>query len=637
MSPQMKQTAILVYEVGQLDALIRFLASLSEEGKGGVVIVAIGADIEFALEKQGRTFISGKGLRTMRNAELILYVEKLGREVLDDPTFSFFSYRGVRLGDIYMPALQNYLLYVLYFVDVITTLVQKHSEYKKFVLFSPATITYETAGVFALLEGYAAVEAARFVGKTFGFEVVVLESSVSAASFRSRMKRRFFDLQRFVFGYILAVLNAATTLLVRPKKMRILASDYWKNMSPLMAELPESELLQLDRGESRKTSLVEIFKHRMRFVHIEDYLSRSSRKNASDQKEIFSQKWVQIQDKNMPLLQAEFRNQVLAPILVPALKRMVLKGGVQAVNVIEGTYSLYEKMKPDIVWVRASVSAQIHFPILCYVAKMCGIPSIEVQHGILYLGPGSFINRPAVEYIATYGPLATEQLKKFGYTDAALPTIGSPRFDVYQELQGKVIGPVDTKKPFMITCIAPAVLPHSWSDTYQIVDYFQHIAEASSAVPNAHVTIKLRPGGADADFFREAIARAFTSVPYTIAQREPLVEVLRESDAVIAIYSTTVLEGLISGKPVIYDGYMGMHHMLGEELTPYETAGALVRVHTTGDCAKALQRLAKDPKVGEGQVQKAKEFMDKNYAFDGGASGRLAVFLKKLATREEVV
>lgn len=633
----MSSTAILLYEVGQISALTRYLSSLSAADRDSVDIIAIGADIEFALEKQDIPFKSGRGLRTMPNDELILFVEKLGREILDDSTFSFYAYRGVRLGNLYMPALQNYLLYVLYFIDVITTISQDHPDYSRVVLLPPSTITYETAGVFALLEGYAAIEAARFVSKKFGFEVVVPGAPAKKVDFRNRIKRNLFELQRFIFGYLLSVLNASVEVLVRPKKIRILATDYWRNISPLLAELPESELIQLDREESRKSGIAAIFRHRMRFVHIEDYVSRSSWKHAEMQRKLFSERWEKLKDENVPLREAKFHDQPLAPILIPALKRMVIRGGFQAVCTIEGVYALYARIKPDIIWVRASVSAQIHFPILCHVAKLCGIPSIEVQHGILYLGPGSFINRPAVEYIATYGPLASAELKRFGYSDAALPPIGSPRFDVYKDLQQNVGHSATAQRPFMITCIAPAVLPHSWSDTYQIVDYFRHLAEASSAVPNAHVTIKLRPGGADTDFFREAIARAFTSVPYTIAQREPLAEVLSESNAVIAIYSTTVLEGLISGRPVIYDGYMGMHHMLGEELARYEAAGALVRVHTTGDCAKALQRLAKDPKVGEGQVQKAREFMDTNYAFDGGASGRLAVFLKKLAASEAVV
>lgn len=624
----MKPAAILVHGNAQIKALMFFLDSLSDEERKSIDIIAIGADVEYALEKKDLSFISGKGLRTMPNAELIPYVEKLGREVLDDPSFSFFTYRGVQLSDLYMPILQNYLLHVLYLIDVITTFARVYSTYKKLMLFPPTSVIYDTTGIFALLEENAAITAARFVSAISDFEVVVLELP---SGVQGRFKYIVFNLQRAVFGYVLSTLNAVVAMLIRPKKIRILASDYWRNMSPLMAELPESELLQLDRIESRKTGFAAILEHRMRFIHIEDYLSRSSRKKAEEQKQLFFHNWERGRDMNMPLQRAIFHGKSLASVLTPALRRMVIQGGFQAVRIIDGTYALYEKIKPDIVWVRASVSAQIHFPILCYVAKLCGIPSIEVQHGILYLGPGSFINRPAVEYIATYGPLATEQLKKFGYANSSLPAIGSPRFDVYQNLQRD--RGADIHAYFMITCIAPAVLPYSWSDTYEIVDYFSHLAEAASHIPNAHVTIKLRPGGADEAFFRKAITRAFGTVPYHIAQREPLVDVLKDSHVVVAIYSTTVLEGLISGSPVIYDGFMDMHHLLGEELIAYEDAGALLRVRTTEELTQALKRFAQDPQARAAQVERARNFMARNYSFDGQASRRLADTVRELASK----
>ena len=627
----MEKTAIVIYEVGQVGILKRYLKHLSQKARAPISIVAIGADIEFSLEKEKMSFVSGKNFRSVSHEELITSVQQLAGDILDDKTFSFFTYKDISLSDVYMPSVQNYLQRVLYFVDIMTTLAKTHAEYRRWILFPPTAALYKTDGVFAKFEMNAALHAARFVAASAGITVETSVSVGATTKIKRTLRRKRFEIQRWMFGNVLSVWNLYATHFIQSKDFSILMSDIWKNTEALLNKLPECELILLDRSQVLTIGFKSVVKHRMRFVHLEQFISSSSRKKMKEYQRDLMQSAEKVVERNASLTQVSFCGHNLHKLLVPALQHLILDGGKRAATQIEGAHALIKKTKPDIVWVRASVSAQTHFAILCLVAKQHAIPSIEVQHGILYLGSGSLINRPAVEYIATYGSLTTEQLKVFGYPNNKLPPIGSPRFDAYRSLRERRKRKKGEK--FVIACVAPALLPDSWSDSYEIVAYYEHLAGAVAYIENVEVEIKLRPMSPDEVFFREAIARAFKNIPHRIAQWESMIKVIERADAIVSIYSTTVLEALISGRPVIYDGFMKMHHLLGKELIPYEDAGALVRVQTTEELVEALTRYERYPDEVRQQVENAESFMNANYSFDGDASERLAAFLRGLVEK----
>ncbi len=630
----MDKTAIFIYEKGQVQTLAELLLSTPEEKRKSLTVIALGADIEFILGERGIAFQSGRHLRTMPHEECMGYAEKLGREVLDDPSFSFFSYRSVPLVNVFMPVLQVYLMSVLYFVDVITSITETYPHYRRLIVLPSVNILLETSGILAPLELTAAVDVARLVGKKYNIVIVVPELKNNVRQARIRMSVILFNLKRRLFGLFLFVLNVYVAVVVPQKRIRILASDLWKNISSLMTMLPDTELLLLDRGESRKAGLAAIFKNRMRFVHTENFVSRTMRKKASVQVGLFVEQWERVRDMNTVVREAHARGHKLSPILLSALELIIARGGIRSLVAIDGSYALCEHMRPDIVLVRASLSTQIHFPILCYVARALQIPSIEVQHGLLYFGPISFINRPAVEYVATYGPLTSKGFKKFGYTDSTLFNVGSPRFDAYKTMREKKIPGNSEMKPFIIACMVPAILPHSWSDSYEVVEYLKNLASAAARIPNPLFILKLRPDPDNEAFYRRTIAETFGTIPHKIAQYEPLVDVIAESDAVVTIYSTTVLEGLISGRPVIYNGTLETHEVLGRELSEYAAAGALLMVRTSQELVQGLESLAQSPGRRRELVEKADLFMKQNYSFDGKASQKMAEVVRTLAKKQ---
>jgi hypothetical protein len=165
------------------------------------------------------------------------------------------------------------------------------------------------------------------------------------------------------------------------------------------------------------------------------------------------------------------------------------------------------------------------------------------------------------------------------------------------------------------------------------VDYYNTIAAAVRGVPNIHLVLKLRPGPAGEKFFREVIKRSCIGVPHTIAQFEPLVDLLQNSDAVVSYHSTALLEALLSHRPVVYDATMPIYSRLADvDLAPHQEAGALVVARTQETLASTLLSLSLDSSLRRQLSARAEEFMRKNYQFhDGKSSERLAEEIRVLA------
>ena len=301
------KTAIFVSDVNQTESLSAFLATISDEERKLHMIVALGADVEFELEERNISFQSGQDLRSTSHHVRLLYVRKFSQKMLNDSTFSFFSYKGINLLNTFMLPLQSYLILVLYFTDVFTTLVRNYPEHKKLILFSNTRIVrVDTSSVLAPLEASAVVDVARLVGEKYNLEIVVKKPKAVYADLLNSVENKLFNLKRLLFGWALSILNIFVNIIVSKKRIRILTADYWRNISPMMAELPEVEVFMHDRKESLRAGFAAILKHRMHFVHIENFASRGTQKTSLEQRDSFLAKWQRGENKNSTLQQAEF-------------------------------------------------------------------------------------------------------------------------------------------------------------------------------------------------------------------------------------------------------------------------------------------------------------------------------------------
>ena len=375
------KNAILVFETGQLEMLAGFLKDAQHDD--GHCVVALGADVEFLLEKQAVPFLSARSLRRTGHKEILSLAQRVMCGMCEDPLIDFFEYRGISIAKIYTLAFQSYVATFLYYADIIASLFEDHPDLIKITVLPPSGIrALDASSPFPALKVGIVAAAAQLISKQRGAEFLAIEHVPTRRRFHAVIYRSLFLLKRRLFEGALFFINYFVISAQRPKKIRILASDYWGNLSGFLAHLPDGEMVLLDRMESLNAGLGSILRHRMRFMHVESYVTADVRATAAARAAGFMSSWKRAQGKSKTLAQSSFRGYALGPVLNEVFSGIVSIGGPHAVAYIEGAYQMFDRLQPDIVIVRASVSAQPHFSIVCMVARLHGIPSLEVQHGL---------------------------------------------------------------------------------------------------------------------------------------------------------------------------------------------------------------------------------------------------------------
>lgn len=615
----MKKTAVVIYKSEQVRLLPDLIASRAGEA---CEVIACGADIEYLLEARGVAYRSAKEFLTLHPYERLRMAREMSETIMHDEVLGFFSHDGISLGRLYMPSLFYYLTTFLYYFDIASGALKGYDAAVTWVSTgkdNPSLATLERLTARALADGMRMV--CNEEGREYA-EIPVEEPD-------ARLRGALFALTRTAFGTAMRVLNALVSMAPR-KPIRIIASDYWRNISSLMRELPESELVLLDRAESREVGLRGIWRHRMRFQHAESFLSLGARRAAADAPQRFAEGWEKAREGHAPFMRAHFKGYSLTPVLETVMRRFIERSGKVVAN-IDGARAMLSALKPDLVMVRASVSAQTHFAVLCEVARQLGIPSLEVQHGIFSVGPETETVFRSAEYIADYGPLEQKIWREHTY--AARSTfidVGSPRFDPYIE-KGVTREPAADGR-FKILHIAPPWFPGSWNDSWDLVTYFETFAAAVRDIPHVHVTVKLRAGPAGSEFYREAIRRAFGDIPYSIAQKESLADVLPDADLVVTCHSTAILESLLAHRPTVLDASLPVYTRLARnDFVPHRAEGAFLVAESPDELRTMVAGLASDPASRRALAERGRRFMAAHYLFeDGKSSVRLADAIRAL-------
>ncbi len=623
----MDKTLIILYEASQVAKVEELISKV----EGPYEILACGADIELLLSEKKVAYRSARSLRATLTPERLIFVKELGEKLLKGPELSFFSYRGVALGPIFMPGLQYYLQRLLYYFDIVASALEQ--KYARVVLFAPPVEPGPLSVILQKNISWAVPDAARLIcdEQAIPCEVVVPgRLSVRGASFEQLR----FKALRAAFGLLITLSNLGVRAFVPKKKIRILGSDLWKNIAPLVEHLPDAEFALFDRTEALHIGLRGILKNRMQFVHAADFVDPSSLKKMDDVKENFKTQLDEFLSQNPSFLTHTFHGYNLAPLLKRALYRIVGIGSTRTLGEIEGAFRVIETYKPHVVMVRAGISGQTHFAALCEVARLCGVPSLEVQHGILSVFAGDLTNDPSSEYIAEYGTFVREQLESHNFAPRShFLDVGSPRFDVYASPPKKKI---DTNV-FEVLHIGPPLWPGGWNDSYDVVDYFTATAEAVRNIPNVHVTIKLRASHVDEEFLRKTIQKTFGSVPHSVVLFESLPSLLEKVDAVVSCHSTAFFEALLAHKSVVLDATMPIYTALADaDLSAYEEGSALFVARNQGQLRDSLHRLAEDVGERARYEQNAERFIKNNFLLsDGKSSERLAAAIYKLAKKQK--
>lgn len=628
------KTAVILYEISQL-VLLDGLMAKRGEGGAAPLIVSLDAEIDFALEKRGIPFISGKTLQNRTAPATYVRAEEIIRGICTNPALSFFQYRGVSLLESLRFSIHVYLLRLFYFIDVIGRFLERGYGITHLVVPVSVVFASKTSDPLAGEESLAAYEAARLVAESRGIQCERYDIVSASLQLSGRVREWVFALKRASFGLALSFLNVLMNL--RPHRpIRMLGSDYWRSFGPILQKLPEAELVLLDRSEALRAGLRNIWRHKIQFVHISQFLTRKGKRHALAHAKKCKEEWATVKKGVLQSVDLSFCGVHLFDALDRIMTHAIEVAIPDIVCDTEGTYSMYGRLSPDAVLLRASASRQRHFSILPLVAQQVGIPALEVQHGGEYLGTGSGTREHAAYFLATYGPLVCDEFRALGYEKERLLPIGSPRFDAYMRAVPKSVSR-EKGGDFIVLSNTPTMDVNERYGTYSVEEYFNTLGKAFRAIPDAKLKITSRSATVRAAFLEEARARGLVGVNYESVGITPLPELFRQADIFVCSYSTVVYEALLYRLPVILAAFAPVEKMMADfHFSHFEKAGALLIAHSPEELSAMLHKLSSDADARARMSALAWEFMQKNFSFDGRASERIATLVRKWSKRVSV-
>lgn len=620
------KTAIILYKIEQIALLDALVEQWNKDGEVPG-IVSLDAEIDYALEKRKILFVSGRMLQNRVAPDSYMKAGELARTMCESETLSFLQYRNIPLLRPLRLSLHQYLQTLLYYIEILTRFVDNTKDIRQIITLAPTTFVHSTSGALAEYEIFVVAEAVRQVAESRGIKFTIVQNTTVSSRVNNRFQKYSFVCKRELFGIALSLLNMILSLQSR-HKIRILASDYWRNISPILKELPEAELILLDRSEALKAGFSNIWRHKIHFVHIDHFLSNSTRQKALLYAKDVLEKWQETQTYAWKKVDFIFFGVSLESLCKRIMMRIIERAVPRVVCSIEGAYAMYEQLLPDTILLRASVSGQIHFAILPLVARQMNITALEVQHGGDYFGPGSPTRDRSAYFFATYGPLVCEELRHLNYKEDRLLAVGSPRFDAYiLDVQNVMV----QKKHLDLTILTntPSVNLGERFGTYSAEEYFKALGRAVSGIPGAHLNVASRSNSFRVGFMKEARVRGLQGVAYEYVGATPLPQLFKQTDIFICSHSTVVYEALLYRLPVIVASFAPVEKMMTDfHFSRFQDAGALLIAHTPEELNGMLKKLASDSDARRCMSIAGWKFMKQNFSFDGKASKRIAKFIR---------
>ena len=257
-----------------------------------------------------------------------------------------------------------------------------------------------------------------------------------------------------------------------------------------------------------------------------------------------------------------------------------------------------------------------------------GIPSVAVQHGLIYRWHNGYVHPvrpdalrlPSRTYV--FGDWERRLLlERSVYRDEEVRVGGSPRLDHAK------VREVDRDAVRRELRIAKedrlVVLSATWAAMYR--NFFYPIALArlfDRPLPRVHLVVKLHPSEPDEGPYRaiiEGVAAAggFAPPPITVVQHVDLYRLLAAADAHLGIHSTVLTEAVVTGTPNLLADVF-----IGSDLLGYVEAGVARPVRSGADVLAALD----DPPDPAPDAARRRAFLEAHFE-PGSASERIAADL----------
>ena len=602
------KTVLVLYETN--DVLARLAEAHAAHGEE-LVVLPLDYEIEQQLVDQGIPYCSLADFHTLHDrASWIEPISRMARTWYEVPGLEALQYEGEPLGRAYEWLLMLYLWRAFYYASIARFAFDHYGVPHHMLIPSRAQGVPSTAAALAAFESTLPLRAFTEEAARHGISITVLGSAPVTPKAAKSMAGG-------IVKSAFALLNLLVSLVTRKRPLRIFMSEYWKNIEPLLPHVRDAELVLIDRRD-----LAHLWRFllplRIRFAHPRRMRSRAMRQEAEATLRPVGEAWKRSEVREAASQVFAYGDLVLWPLVQPALTHLLTATSVELYEDIVASVVALERYGSNRVVVRASISAQLHFYALCVAARKLGVPSIELQHGLEYLAPHSLSARKKASHIAVYGPLVSQQMREAGIPAEMLIEIGSPRFDAYRK---EVAARSGATVRSSIICVLPEIGIENFT-TYDIATLIRTV-DASVAGMDVPVIYKVRPGVARRSFYERCIAEAKGET--RLAEYEPLIDLLSEAVLVLATFSTTALEAMLSGVPVILVGTHAVDRSMQEfQFSALEAEGGIGIASTHETLRAAIEDLRTGSDARTRMLKAADDWLMRSYRFDGQASARAA-------------
>jgi len=266
--------------------------------------------------------------------------------------------------------------------------------------------------------------------------------------------------------------------------------------------------------------------------------------------------------------------------------------------------------------------------IFTEIANMLNLQSLTIQEGLY--GIPSFDHMFNSENIALYGDGVRDEFRKRGVEEGRMIVTGAPVYDFMKDRVGVKKGASNVKclEKYGINggekLIVFASQPHD-NKIYKIEEkrkMFRALIEVMPSLPNKKLVIKLHPY--ESDELTNGVRKGFDRNNVVVVKDVNIFDLIGVCDLLITKFSTSAMEAILLGKPVIIMNLGGM-----PDIFPYVENNVALGVYRSEDLLPAIKRILEGDKMYKEFLAERERFVRK-FAFrlDGKATERVADLIR---------
>jgi len=424
-----------------------------------------------------------------------------------------------------------------------------------------------------------------------------------------------------------------------------IAEHYFDQIIPDVALHPELEAKVVAVGPHtahRRRGASERLKEWLRlsadadpFIHVNRYASWRVHLEQQRAATLVREAWAELRQSAAVAEAFSHRGVSFSDLAEPDLAATLLLQLPWAVRCFEEIREALDDLRPRAVCLYAESSGWGR--AVCAACRAAAVPSVAIQHGILYPRYYSYLHgedeedAPIPDRTAVFGEAAKRFLIEQGHYPAdSLVVTGSPKFDALvsatPDLDREAVrGRLGVPRGARLLVVASRY--RGIRETHQSIgSAFAGLVRAVELLDDIYLVVKPHPAERG-DEYAAAIAAAGATRCRVLAGDVDMAQLLHAADALVTVESLSATEALVLGRPVVI---LNMPTNLAEMVR----SGVAVGVDAGADPGPALASVLQDRETRARLKEARRRYLSElAHGVDGQATTRIVALLRRISAQ----